>query len=159
MTEPKRIVTPSELEARLPLTITGLSEELRKILSSRTYAFTYKPEDGDSEEREVFFDIKAVDMPSDLSDADASLIWTVLSAFECSDSLDIEVYRSDRDDYIADLLICSGGPAVRARYESSAKRLTVIGAWGDSRFEIEARSKDFEGTPLADQIELAAYRD
>lgn len=146
-----RIHTPAELAAA-----TGLSEELRKILSSHTYTFVFGPEDGDPEELEARFDVKAVDMPSDLSDADSQLIWNILSAFERSDCLDLEVYRSERGNFIADLLICAGGPTVRARYESRTERLTVSGSWGSSRLMLGSSRDDFEGTPLAELIDAAS---
>lgn len=146
-----RIHTPAELAAA-----TGLSEELRKVLSSHTYVFTYEPEDGAPEELESRFDIEAVDMPSNLSDVDSSLIWSALGVFECSDCLDIEVFRSDRGEYIVDLLICCGGPTVRARYESRTERLTVSGSWDSSRLMLESSRDDFEGTPLAELIDAAS---
>ena len=146
-----RIHTPAELAAA-----TGLSEELRKILSSHTYTFVFGPEDGDPEELEARFDVKAVDMPSDLSDADIQLIWNALGTFECSDCLDIEVYRSERGNFIADLLICAGGPTVRARYESRTERLTVSGSWGSSRLMLGSSRDDFEVTPLAELIDAAS---
>ena len=154
------------------LKATALTAGLREILDKGVYAFTPEPlddapayyfeeddENAAPEKVEARFWVKAVDMPANLSDADTGLIWNCLSAFERNGCLDIEVYRSDRDNFIADFLICCGGPTVRARYESNRELLTVVGSWGNSRFEIEARREDFEGTPLADLIELAAYRE
>ncbi len=146
-----RIHTPAELAAAA-----GLPEELRKILSSHTYTFVFEPEDGAPEELEARFDVKAVDMPSDLSNADIQLIWNILSAFERSDCLDLEVYCSDRGNCIVDLLIACGGPTVCARYESRTERLTVSGSWGSSRLMLESSLDDFEGTPLAELIDAAS---
>ena len=146
-----RITNPADLA-----TAAGLSEELRKILSSHTYVFTYEPEDGAPEELESRFDIEAVDMPSELAGAECGLIWNIFSAFERSDCLDLEVYRSDRGNCIVDLLIVCGGPTVRARYESRTERLTVSGSWGSSRLMLESSRDDFEGTPLAELIDAAS---